>query len=123
MTRTAPKDLSTRKPETKEYYYLVAGTVFFTTGENPEEPVSLPMNGIIRNSHGRLSTSQLGAAQNCLAQACADKLGPQVQMNLIDVQLQNICKLGHMLPSEFHDVQFQAAPAVTMEDVAPAKVV
>lgn len=122
MTRTAPKDLSSKKPETKEHYFLVAGTVFFTTADEPEEPVSLPMNGIIRNAHGRLSAGELGKAQQALAQACANKLGPQVQMNLVDVQLQNICKLGQMLPSEFHDVQFQAAPEQTMEDVAPAKV-
>jgi len=116
MSRNA---LNNKQPERKTYYFLVAGTVFFVTGENPEEPVSLPMNAIITSETGQLPVSKLGEAQRGLAQACADKLGPTVEMHLADVQVVNISKLGHMTPSEFYDLKTQPDEP---EDTAPAKV-
>jgi len=121
MKSNAPRNLSSKNPEMKEYYYLVPGIVFFTTSADPEEPVSLPVNAIVKSDKGFLPVSMLSKAQTALAQSCADKLGPQVQMTVHDVQVTNFVKLGHMTPSEFHDIGGKPGEEVE-EDHSPATV-
>lgn len=125
MSSNAPKNLSAKNPETKKYYFLVAGNVFFAPqGKGPEEIGTLSTNAIISTDNGQLRASELGDAQRALAQAMQDRIGAENPVDLVDVQVLNICKLGHMLPSEFFNLQPAPAPAEqTMEDVAPAKVV
>lgn len=129
MTRNAPKDLSSKKPETKRFYFLVCGTVMFYPKDVPipeggtPDVASLPVNGILTNESGQLPVSALADAKLTLVQAMQDKIGHQEAVEVVDVQLGNIVKLGHMFPSEFHDLQVQKAPEPTAEDVAPAKVV
>lgn len=122
MKSNAPRNLSSKKPELKEHYFLVAGTVFFTTADAPEEPASIPVNAIVKNDTGQLPVSMLSKANQGLSQGCADKLGPQVSITIHDVQVLNFTKLGHMTPSEFHDIGGLPGEE-TMEDHAPAKVV
>lgn len=129
MTRNAPKNLSAKNPELKQFYFLVAGNVAFfakdaaPAGQEPDVG-TLPLNAIVKNSHGQFPASSLADAQIALSQALQDKIGHEVSVQIVDVQLTNICKLGHMLPSEFHDLQVVEAPQeLTQEDVAPAKVV
>lgn len=130
MTRTAPKDLSSKKPETKQFYYLVAGNVAFYAknapvpeGQTPDIG-NLPINAIIKNSTGQISTSGLADAQVALSNGLIQKIGDSEPVEIVDVQLVNICKLGHMTASEFHDLKLQEPPqpGETMEDHAPAKV-
>lgn len=123
MKSNAPRNLSSKQPEMKEYYFHVSGTVFFCTAENPTEPVSLPVNGIFTNATGQIPVSSLARAQQALSQACADKLGPAVQITIYDIQTLAISKLGHMTASEFHDVVSTETQGLIEEDVAPAKVV
>lgn len=118
MTRTVPRNLSAKKPEVKQFYWLVAGTVHFTVKEDPEKPLSIPVNAIMTTDTGVVPVSALSRANQGLAQAALDKVGPDAGMEIYDVQPIAFSKLGHMLPSEFHDVQEQR----TEEDVAPAKV-
>lgn len=121
MKSNAPRNLSSKNQELKEYYFLVAGTVFFMTADDPEEPKSLPVNGIITNSTGQLPVSMLSKAQTALSQACADKLGPQVSITIYDIQTLAFTKLGHMTPSEFHDIGGKPDEEVE-EDHSPATV-
>lgn len=128
MTSNAPKDLSSKKPETKRFYFLVSGTVaFYAKNAAPEgvepEVGSLPLNAVVATDNGQFPTSALANAQVALTQALQDKIGHAQAVEIVDVQLTNICKLGHMLPSEFHDLKAQPTPEPTAEDVAPAKVV
>lgn len=118
MTRTVPRNLSAKNPEVKQFYWLVAGTVFFTVKDDPETPHSLPVNAIMTTDTGVVPVSALSRANQGLAQSALDKVGHEAGMQIHDVQPIAFSKLGHMLPSEFHDVQEQR----TAEDVAPAKV-
>lgn len=120
MRSNAPRNLSSKKPELKEHYFNVAGTVFFVVDAEPEEPRSISVNAIIKNSTGQLPVSMLAKAQQGLSQGCADKLGPAVKITIHDVQILAISKLGHMTPSEFHDIG--GKPGEEEEDYAPAKV-
>lgn len=118
MNRLVPKNLSAKNPERKAFYFLVAGNVFFYPKDTPEEPGSLPLNCIVSNESGQFPVSMLSNAQRGLSQALIDKVGPEANLVVADVQITNVCKLGHMLPSEFHDIGGQLA----IDDVAPAKV-
>lgn len=118
MTRTVPRNLSAKNPEVKQFYWLVAGTVHFTVKDNPEEPMSLPVNAIMTTDTGVVPVSALARANQGLAQAALDKVGHDKGMTVYDVQPLAFSKLGHMLPSEFHDLKEEP----TAEDVAPAKV-
>lgn len=120
MKSNAPRNLSSKNPEMKEYYFHVAGTVFFTTADEPEEPRNLPVNAIIKNASGQIPVSMLSKAQSALSQSCADKLGPQVGITIHDVQILALSKMGHMTPSEFHDIG--GKPGEEEDDHAPATV-
>lgn len=120
MKSNAPRNLSSKNPETKEYYFHVAGTVFFATADEPEEPKNIPVNAIIKNSTGQIPVSMLSKAQASLSQSCADKLGPQANITIYDVQILAMSKMGHMTPSEFHDIG--GKPGEEEEDFAPATV-
>ncbi len=118
MTRTVPRNLSAKTPEVKQFYWLVAGNVHFTVKDSPEEPRSIPVNAILTTETGVVPVSALSRANQGLAQAALDKVGHDVGMTVYDVQPIAFSKLGHMLPSEFHDLQ----EPKTQDDVAPAKV-
>lgn len=127
MTRIAPKNLNGKNQEIRQYYFLITGTVMFYPknvlfGDEGPNVASLPLNAIIKNTHGRITTSGLADAQVALSQALVQKIGDQEPVEIVDVQLGAISKLGHMLPSEFHDLAVQQAPEPTAEDVAPATV-
>lgn len=127
MTRIAPKNQNSKQPEIRQYYFLITGTVMFypknvAFGEEGPNVASLPLNAIVKNTHGRITTSGLADAQVALSQALIQKIGEAEPVEIVDVQLGAISKLGHMLPSEFHDLKVQQAPEPSAEDVAPAKV-
>lgn len=108
---------NTQATETKKYYFLAAGTVFFFPVGKPEEVGSLQLNGVFANTSGQIPVSGLADAQRVLQQQAAERMHKSgLTIEIVDVQLIGITKLGHMLPSEFHDLD---APA---QDVAPAKV-
>lgn len=104
MTRSVPLNQSAKKPDVKLFYHLVAGTVFFTTKDDPETPHSLPVNAILTTTHGQITEGVLSRANQGLAQSALDKVGPEAGMQIHDIQPLAFTKLGHMLPSEFHDL-------------------
>lgn len=120
-SKAIPARLQNTTPtnEAKKFYFLAAGTVFFFPVGKPEEVGSLQLNGVFANSSGQIPVSGIADAQRVLQQQAADRMHKSgLTIEIVDVQLTSITKLGHMTPSEFHDLDAPKAPA----DVAPAKV-
>lgn len=110
--KAVPSRLQTPVTEAKKYYFLAAGSVFFFPVGKPEEVGSLQLNGVFTTETGQIPVSGIANAQRVLQQQAADRMAKGgVDISIVDVQLVSISKLGHMLPSEFHDL-----------DAAPAKV-
>ena len=105
--------------EEKKHYFLASGSVFFFPVGKPEDVGSVQLNGVFTTNNGTVPVSGIAKAQQTLQQQAADRMGKQdIQIQIVDVQLVSISSLGHMLPSEFHDLD-APKPAT---DVAPAKV-
>lgn len=116
--KAIPSRLQTPITVEKKHYFLAAGVVFFFPVGKPEDVGSLQLNGVFTTASGQIPVSGIAAAQRVLQQQAADRMAKSgTDIQIVDVQLTGITVLGHMLPSEFHDID---APA--KDDVAPAKV-
>ena len=89
--------------EGKQYYFLAVGTVYMHEVDKPEDVVAVSVDGVFANKTGLVATSSLADAQRVLQQRASDKTGG-ANLSIVDVLIQNIVKLGHMTPTEFHDL-------------------
>lgn len=115
--KSLPSRLQTSTPEEKKHYFLASGTVFFFPVGKPEDVGSLKLNGVFTTACGRVPVSGIANAQRVLQQQASDRMRKSgMSIEIVDVQLTCISKLGHMLPTEFHDLEapaVQASPAPT----------
>lgn len=93
-------------PSDKKYYFLASGTIFFFPVGKPEDVCSMPVNGVFTTQNGTIPVSGIANAQRVLQQQAADRAASSgmAEINIVDVQLISISKLGHMSPEEFHDL-------------------
>lgn len=97
---------NTKVTEEKKHYFLASGSVFFFPVGKPEDVGSLQLNGVFTTATGQIPVSGIAAAQRVLQQQASDRMAKSgTNIEIVDVQLLGIVKLGHMLPSEFHDLE------------------
>ncbi len=94
---------------TKRYYFLATGYVYFHPQGKPEAVESTFLNSVFANDTGVVSASDLGNAQRGLMQNLQNRAEGPVEV--VDVQFAAINHLGHMLPSEFHNIPAPAPAA------------
>lgn len=97
---TAP--IQTPQQDEPKFYFLATGYVFFHPQGKPEAADSAFLNGVLANTTGTISASDLLNGQRVLMQTLQSRAEGPVEV--IGVEFTAISPLGHMKPSEFHNI-------------------
>lgn len=91
------------EPSKKQFYFLASGQVYFHPTGKPEETTYSFENAIIANSTGKISTMDLGRAQQALQIQLHNKIQGQ-ELIVVNVVFSGISPLGEMTHEEFYNV-------------------
>jgi hypothetical protein len=99
----------------QQHYWLIAGTVVFVM-DGEEHPVSIPMNGVLRQDDIQLNVKSISQAQMALQALLAPKMQGAGAYTIVDVVVGNLMYLGFMTGE-----QFEAGVSLpNQEQVTPA---
>lgn len=86
-------------PERQEYF-MVAGELIFRRKDD-ETPHVMKLNTVIMSKDGRIAVAQLGRAQQGLQMEFHRRM-QDPELEVIDVVLLNLMRLGQFTPEEFN---------------------
>jgi len=84
-----------------EHYFLIAGNIVFTIGEEPT-PISAACNAVVRSIDGRLGVAHIARAQQALQGQFHKKIGSEIKLTVVDVVITAAIPLGVFTQAEFN---------------------
>ncbi len=106
----------------RKHYFMICAQIVFKVEGNEEANV-MSMNGIITQENTNITRDSLGQAQKTVQINFHQRMA-DVKFEIIDVIIQNIMHLGHMLQSEFmklpEGMELKQTPVATAASEVPA---